>query len=266
LIFLCNRGKEEAEIMTTFNFTGKKTVVTGANRGMGFAIAKAFFDSGSEVVLLDISDEVVNTAKQLDPSGERVFGVQGDVGVIPNIEGIFKKCLDKLNGEIDILVNCAGISKRGACENFPIDDWESVMNVNANALFFLCQYAGREMLEKGSGKIINIASMLSFLGSAGSIAYSASKGAVAQITKSLCISWGARGINVNAVAPGWVNTELTGPMRQNTELTERISKRIPMARWAEPEDIAGPVLFLASDNARYINGAILLVDGGYMAG
>lgn len=252
--------------MSTFNFTGKKTVVTGANRGMGFAIAKAFFDGGSQVVLLDISDEVENSAKKLDPGGEKVFGVQGDVSVIADVEGLFKQCLDKLDGEIDILVNCAGISKRGECENFPIDDWESVMNVNANALFFLCQYAGREMLKKGGGKIINIASMLSFFGSGGSIAYSASKGAVAQITKSLCIAWGARGINVNAVAPGWVNTELTGPLKQNVELTERISKRIPMVRWAEPEDIADPVLFLASDDARYINGAILPVDGGYMVG
>ena len=250
--------------MNTFNFTGKKTVVTGANRGLGFAIAKAFFGGGSQVVLLDISDEVENTAKNLDPTGEKVFGVQGDVSVVSNVEGIFKKCLDKLNGEIDILVNCAGISRRGESENFPIGDWESVMNVNANALFFLCQYAGREMLKKGSGKIINIASMMSFFGSRGSIAYSASKGAVAQITKSLCIAWGGRGINVNAVAPGWVKTVLTGPMRQNVELTESISKRIPMARWAEPEDIADPVLFLASDHARYINGAILPIDGGYL--
>jgi 2-deoxy-D-gluconate 3-dehydrogenase len=251
--------------MGTFDFTGKKAVVTGANRGMGFAIAKAFFDAGSQVVLLDISDEVEETAKKLDSSGKKVFGVQGDVSVIPDVEGIFNRCLDKLNGEIDILVNCAGISIRGECENFPIDNWEKVMNVNANALFFLSQYAGREMLKKGSGKIINIASMLSFFGSGGSIAYSASKGAVAQITKSLCIAWGSKGINVNAVSPGWVKTAVTAKMREEVALTESITKRIPMVRWAEPEDIAGPVLFLASDHARYINGAVIPIDGGYMA-
>jgi 2-deoxy-D-gluconate 3-dehydrogenase len=252
------------EYMSVFDFTGKKAIVTGANRGMGFSVAKAFFEAGAEVVLLDITENVHETAKGLDPSGEKVFSVVGDISKLDKIENVFNECLDKLNGEIDILVNCAGISRRGVCEDYPLSDWESVMNINANGLFFMCKLAGKEMLKKGSGKIINFASMMSFFGSANSIAYAASKGAVAQITKSLCIAWGGRGLNVNAVAPGWVETELTGPLRKNVEKTAAISKRIPMVRWADPDkDIAGPVLFLASEEARYINGVILPLDGGY---
>ncbi|MGD1823001.1 MAG: SDR family NAD(P)-dependent oxidoreductase [Pleomorphochaeta sp.] len=252
--------------MSVFDFSGKKALVTGANRGMGFSVAKKFYEAGADVVLLDITEHVVESAASIDPSGERTHGVVGDISKLDEIETVFNECLEKLGGEIDILINCAGISRRGVCEDYPLSDWEAVMNVNASGLFFMCKLAGKEMLKKGSGKIINFASMLSFFGSGSSIAYSASKGAVAQITKSLCIAWGAKGLNVNAVAPGWVETELTGPLRQNKEKTAGISKRIPMVRWADPDtDIAGPVLFLASDQAKYINGAVIPIDGGYAA-
>ncbi|WP_320046129.1 SDR family oxidoreductase [uncultured Ilyobacter sp.] len=251
--------------MKLFDLTGKKAIVTGSNRGMGFSIAKGLYEAGAKVVLIDINEEVHNSAKKLDPTGKNAFGVTGDMSKIEGLDGIFNSSMDNLEGEVDILVNCAGISRRGDLENFDLEVWDNVMTVNSSSVFFLSQLAGKKMLEKGSGKIINIASMLSFNGSAGSIAYATSKAAVASITKSLCIGWGSKGVNVNAIAPGWIQTDLTAALRANTEKTDTISKRIPMDRWGTPEDVVGTAIFLASDASNYVNGAIIPVDGGYLA-
>jgi 2-deoxy-D-gluconate 3-dehydrogenase len=248
-----------------FDISGKKAIITGANRGMGFSIAKGIHDAGGKVVLIDINADVHKAAAKLDPTGETAFGVVGDLGKLDKLEDIFLESIGKLDGEVDILINAAGISRRGDCETFDPKDWSDVMDVNANAIFFFSQLAGRVMIKKGKGKIINIASMLSFNGSGGSVAYATSKAAVASITKSLAIAWGIKGVNVNAVAPGWIKTELTKGVRKDVEKTKTISSRIPMKRWGEPEDVVGAIIFLASDAANYVNGAIIPVDGGYMA-
>jgi 2-deoxy-D-gluconate 3-dehydrogenase len=248
-----------------FNISGKKAIITGANRGMGFSIAKGIHDAGGKVVLIDINDDVTNAAAKLDPTGETAFGVVGDLGKLDKLEDIFLESIGKLDGEVDILINAAGISRRGDCETFDPKDWSDVMDVNANSIFFFSQLAGREMIKNGKGKIINIASMLSFNGSGGSVAYATSKAAVASITKSLAIAWGIKGVNVNAVAPGWIKTELTKGVRKDAEKTKTISSRIPMKKWGEPDDVVGAIIFLASDAANYVNGAIIPVDGGYMA-
>lgn len=251
--------------MTHFDMTGKKAIITGANNGMGLAMTKAFMASGATVAMLDLNESVVETANSLCTEEVKAYGVAGDVSNMEGLKAIFEKALAALGGEVDILINCAGVSLRGDCEDYSIQNWEKTMSINSTAVYYMSQLAGNEMLKKGSGKIINMASMMSFYGGAKNVAYAASKGSVAQITKSCANAWGAQGINVNALAPGWIETNLTAALRQNTAKTENISSRIPMVRWGTPEDVVGPALFLASEASNYVNGIILPVDGGYLA-
>jgi 2-dehydro-3-deoxy-D-gluconate 5-dehydrogenase len=166
---------------------------------------------------------------------------------------------------IDILVNNAGIIRRAEAENFSDEDWLDVINVNQNALFQLCRETGKHMIERGSGKIINIASMLSFQGGLRVPAYTASKHAVAGLTESFANEWAGKGINVNAIAPGYMETDNTAQIRENTERNAYITSRIPQGRWGKPEDLKGAVVYLASDAANYVNGHILAVDGGWLS-
>ena len=173
--------------------------------------------------------------------------------------------VELLGGGIDILLNNAGVQRRSHCEDFTLEDWDTVINVNLNAVFVLCQLAGRKMLEQGGGKIINLASMLTFFGGFTVPAYAASKGAVAQLTKALCNEWASKGINVNAIAPGYMDTDM------NTALTDptnprykEITDRIPAHRWGTGDDMKGAAIFLASAASDYLNGAVIPVDGGYL--
>jgi len=242
-----------------FDISGKKAIVTGGTRGLGYSMAEALCEAGCDVVIIGSSDRVHESAKKLSCKA-----VQADLGVKAENYRAFNESLALLGGEIDILVNCAGIIHRHPAEEFPYEDWEAVLDVNLNSVFILCQEAGKVMLPKGYGKIINVASMLSFFGGQTVPAYAASKGAVMQLTKALTNEWAGRGINVNAIAPGYMETDLNAALIANKQRFEAISARIPAGRWGKADDMKGLTVFLASPASDYVCGAINPVDGGYM--
>lgn len=251
--------------MNLFDLTGKKAIVTGASGGLGRGMAEGFHQVGAEVVIIDITDNVSSVADEIGASGTKVYGVKGNLKDREDLKRSFDEAIEKLGGSLDILVNCAGIQRRSKCEDFPIEDWDDVIEVNLTSVFELCQLAGRIMLNKGKGKIINVASMLSFFGGYTVPAYAASKGGVAQLTKALSNEWARRGINVNAIAPGYMATSLNTALINDPTRNEKILARIPAGRWGQPEDIKGVIVFLASEASNYINGAIIPVDGGYLS-
>jgi len=250
--------------MNLFDLTGKKAIVTGASRGLGRGLAEGLHDAGAEVAILDISDEVFETAEKMSNKGAKVHAIKGDLSDRTQIPDLFNQSVKAL-GTIDILVNNAGIQRVYKSEEFPLDVWDQVLQINLSTVFQLCQLAGKVMLEKGSGKIINIASMNYFVTAQKIIAYVASKAAVGQITKALSNEWGGMGINVNAIAPGYFDTTLTSFIHHDTERKKLIESRIPMKRWGNPNDLKGAVVFLASEAAAYVNGVVLPVDGGYLS-
>lgn len=250
--------------MNMFDLTGKKAIVTGAGTGLGRGMAEGLSQAGAEVVIIDITDNVYEVALEIDNNGGKVIAVKGDLGNRESLKETFGEAVNKLGGTMDIIVNNAGIQRRNKCEDFTIEDWDKVIEINLTSVFELCQLAGRIMLEKGSGKIINMASMLSFLGGYTVPAYAASKGAVAQLTKALSNEWAGRGINVNAIAPGYMDTNLNTALINDSSRNEQILARIPAGRWGKPDDLKGVVVFLASQASNYLSGAIIPVDGGYM--
>lgn len=244
--------------MNMFDITGKKAIVTGASRGLGYAMAQALVEAGANLAIIASSDRVFEAAQTLGAHPE-----QADIGDMKQLDAAFSDALTALGG-IDILVNCAGITRRHRCEEFPMDDWQRIIDVNLTATFRMCQLAGRHMLSQGSGKIINIASMLSFFGGWTVPAYAASKGGVAQLTKSLANEWAAHGINVNAIAPGYMATEINTELRADPTRNNEIVSRIPAGRWGTPDDLKGIVVFLSAPASDYVNGAVIPVDGGYL--
>lgn len=254
------------QFITKFSLEGKKAVVTGGAKGLCQGIAQALHDAGAEVVLLDVLDLVTETAEEMGSQGAPVHAVKGDLSDEGSLAAVYGECLEKLDGHIDILLNGAGIQYRCPAVDFPHDRWQKILDINLSAVFYLSQLAGRTMLEQHYGRIINIASMTSFFGSVLVPAYAASKAGVAQITKALSNEWAGNGITVNAIAPGYMATELTRNMKEvNPEQYKEITGRIPAGRWGEPEDLQGLVVFLASDAAAYVSGAVIPVDGGFMA-
>jgi 2-deoxy-D-gluconate 3-dehydrogenase len=251
-------------MMTCFDLSGKKAIVTGGSRGLGKAMAEALCEAGAEVVIIASSASAQKAAEQLNQSGYRAYAVQADLSDREKIPSAFEKSVGLLGGRLDILVNAAGIQRRNRCEDFTLDDWDSVIRVNLSAVFQLCQLAGRIMLKQGGGKIINVASMLSFFGGFTVPAYAASKGGVAQLTKALSNEWAGRGININAVAPGYMATEMNEKLIQDKKRNAEILGRIPAGRWGTPEDMKGITVFLASSASDYLNGAVIPVDGGYL--
>jgi len=248
-----------------FSLGGKKAIVTGAAKtsGLCYGMAKALHDAGAEVVLMDVSPEVFELAKSLGGSENRYFAVQADLCDQESMQTGFDKAVELLGGQLDILLNGAGLQYRCDAIEFPADRWQKILDVNLSAVFYLCQMAARVMIPKGGGKIINIASMTSYFGSRRIPAYSASKGAVMQLTKALSNEWCSQGVNVNAIAPGYMATELTANMI-NTDQGKATTMRIPANRWGKPEDLAGATVFLASSASDYLSGAIIPVDGGYL--
>ena len=242
-----------------FDISGKKAIVTGGTRGLGYSMAEALCEAGCDVVIIGSSDRVHESAKKLNCKA-----VQADLGIKEENYRAFNESLAQLGGDLDILVNCAGVIHRHPAEQFPYDDWAHVLDVNLNSVWILCQEAGKVMLPKGSGKIINVASMLSFFGGQTVPAYAASKGAVMQLTKALTNEWAGKGINVNAIAPGYMETDLNAALIANPQRFETISARIPAGRWGKADDMKGLTVFLASSASDYISGAIIPVDGGYM--
>lgn len=248
------------------DLTGKKAIVTGAAQGLCYGMAEGLMEAGAEVCIMDINPKTPNVAKTFTDRGFACHGVIANLGEKDSLEKGFHEAVALLGGHLDIIVNGAGVQKRHPSEEFPYEDWEFVLNINLNAVFRLCQLAGRQfMAQESRGKIINIASMLSFFGGYTVPAYAASKGGVAQLTKALCNEWAGKGINVNALAPGYMDTEmnvaLTDPSNPRyKEITDRISAGV----WGTPEDMKGPCVFLASSASDYLNGAVIPVDGGYL--
>ena len=248
-----------------FDLTGKGALVTGGGRGLGRGLAEGLAEAGAKVVILGSSEGVHAAAAEMKGRGLDVAGLQGDLSHRDGIPALFEQVLELLGGGIDILVNNAGVQRRNRCEDFTLEDWDAVMGVNLHAVFVLCQLAGRKMLAQGSGKIINLASMLSFFGGFTVPAYSASKGGVAQLTKALSNEWAGKNIQVNAIAPGYMATEMNTALIHDEGRNKEILGRIPAGRWGTPEDVKGLAVFLASPASNYISGAIIPVDGGYLS-
>jgi len=253
------------DIMEKFSLIGKKAMVTGGARGLSYNIAEGLHQAGAEIVLIDLLDVVSESAHSLGKDGPPVHAVRGNLTDPDDLQRIYDEALKHLEGRVDIVVNGAGIQFRCVAEDFPMDKWKQIIDVNLNALFYMSQLAARTMIKQGYGKIINIASLTSFIGASMIPAYTASKGGVMQLTKALSNEWAGKGVNVNAIAPGYMITELTANMKTvNPEQYEDATKRIPMGRWGQGDDLKGIAVFLASDAAEYITGTIIPVDGGFM--
>ncbi len=250
--------------MNIGNLTGRRAIVTGGTRGLGKGIVQGFLENGAEVAIIGVSDRVFKVAQEFLAEGYKVHPIQGDLGNTYAIKAIFNDALQALGGKLDILVNNAGIQRRNRCEEFTLEDWQTVIDTNLTSIFQMCQCAGQIMLPQGSGKIINIASLLSFFGGITVPAYAASKGGVAQLTKALSNEWASKGLNINAIAPGYMATEMNTNLINDEGRSTEILARIPQGRWGTAEDMAGLAIFLASQGSDYINGAIIPVDGGYL--
>jgi len=249
--------------MNLFDLKGRKAIITGGSRGLGKGMAKGLHEAGAEVVVMGTNKNVLAAAEELDSPEARVYGVIADFRDKESTMAAFHQAIGIL-GDIDILVNNAGTQIRHPSEEFPVEDWETVLAVNLTSAFILSQMAGRIMLKKGRGKIINIASLLSFSGGYTVPAYAASKGGIAQMTKALSNEWASRGVNVNGIAPGYMDTDNTKALKADPVRSRQILERIPAGRWGTPEDLVGALIFLASDASNYVHGTILTVDGGWM--
>ena len=250
-----------------FDLTGRVAVVTGANTGIGQGIALALAGAGADIAAVGRS-EASETADKVRALGRRCELVSADLSSIAPVEGVVETVVSRL-GRLDILVNNAGIIRRADALEFSEDDWDAVMDTNLKVLFFLCQAAARHMTgwstqDGQRGKIINIASMLTFQGGIRVPSYTASKSGVGGLTKLLANEWAAKGINVKAIAPGYIATNNTAALQADETRNRQILERIPEARWGDPEDIGGAAVFLASKAADYVQGHILAVDGGWL--
>lgn len=245
-----------------FTLNGKTAIVTGCNAGLGQGLACALADAGADIFGVYRSDPG-NTPSLVEDKGVKFFGYKADLSNISAVEDIISTALDVFS-HIDILVNNAGAIIREDSLTFSEKDWDYVMDLNAKSVFFLSQACAVEFAKQGSGKIINIASMLSFQGGIRVPSYTASKSAVRGLTMSLSNEWAHLGINVNAIAPGYMETSNTSALREDKERNDAILERIPAGRWGRPEDLGGAVVFLASKASDYVNGITLPVDGGWL--
>ncbi|GAA2009614.1 2-dehydro-3-deoxy-D-gluconate 5-dehydrogenase KduD [Microbacterium ulmi] len=251
-------------ILDSFRLDGRVALVTGSSRGLGQGAAVALAEAGADVALLDRGD-ASETADRIRALGRRVHLVQRDLlaATPDDLESAVTEVAEALGG-LDILVNNAGTIRRAPAAEYSASDWRDVLAVNLDAVFHLSQAAGRRMLEQGRGRIINVASMLSFQGGILVPAYTASKHAVAGLTKALANEWAASGVTVNAIAPGYMATDNTAALRADVEREKSIAARIPAGRWGTPGDLQGAFVFLASDAAAYVTGAVIPVDGGWL--
>jgi len=248
-----------------FSLEGKIALVTGASRGLGRAIAAGLAQAGADVVCASTrragTDE---TAAQVRALGRRAWQVEADLSDRAAVLAMADDA-ERQAGRVDILVNNGGTIRRAPAVDYSLEDWDAVIRTNLNAVFILSQRLGRGMVERGAGKIVNVASLLSFSGGITVPAYTASKHAVTGVTKALANEWARHGVQVNAVAPGYFRTDNTQRLQDDPARSAEISARIPAGRWGEPQDLAGAVVFLASPAADYVNGHVLVVDGGWMA-
>ena len=249
--------------MNPFDLSGRVAVVTGANTGIGQGIALALAAAGADIACVGRTpaDETVARAHAL---GRRAVAIHADLSTIEPAGRVVDETVAQL-GRLDILVNNAGIIRRADAVDFTEADWDAVVDTNLKSVFFLCQAAGKHMLANGGGKIVNIASMLTFQGGIRVASYTASKSGIGGLTKLLANEWAAKGVNVNAIAPGYIATNNTAALQADESRNRSILERIPAGRWGDPGDLGGAAVFLASDAARYVHGHVLAVDGGWLA-
>ena len=253
-------------VLDAFSLDGKVALVTGAARGLGQGISLGLAEAGADVAALDIAS-VDATGEMVQNEGRRFYAMNVDLLETDAqlASDIVEECVSGL-GRLDILVNNAGIIRRAPSLEFGEDDWESVIKINLSAAFYLSQAAARHFVgESGKGKIVNTASVLSYEGGVIVPSYSASKAGIANLTRAFANEWAPLGINVNAIAPSYFTTELTSALREDVERSEALLARLPAGRFGEPEDLKGAAVFLASDAADYVHGAIVPVDGGWLA-
>lgn len=251
-------------ILESFSLEGKKAIVVGGAGDLGKAMVEAISQAGAQTVVIDFDDRVFDICKDFTNDGLNVSPVKADVSKIEQIKSSYETALEILGGTIDILINSAGIQRRYPSEDFPDEEWNKVISINLDATFYYCKHAGNTMLKNGGGKIINIASIISFLGGITIPAYAASKGGVAQLTKALSNDWSAKGICVNAIAPGYMDTQLNTALINDKVRTEEVFNRVPMKRWGNGEDLKGLAVYLASSASDYVTGTVIPVDGGYL--
>lgn len=252
-------------ILDALSLKGKNALVTGSRRGLGAAMAVGLAEAGANVVVHGSKagglDDVCAKARA---AGVKAIAAVADLADADAPERLVEITLQEF-GSIDILINNAGIIRRNPAVDYSMEDWHDVLQIDLNAVFQLAQLTGKHMLAQGRGKIINIASLLSFQGGILVPAYAAAKGAVAQLTKALANEWAPKGVNVNAIAPGYFETDVTTALRHDPVRNRQILERIPAGRWGSPQDLAGAAVFLASSASDYIHGAVLAVDGGWLA-
>jgi 2-deoxy-D-gluconate 3-dehydrogenase len=252
-------------ILDKFKLDGKTALVTGASGGLGQAMAVALAEAGADVAVHCHHDgQASETCASIERLGRKAFSVAGDMADKQTPQRIVDKVVAEF-GRVDILVNNAGMIRRAPAVDFSEEDWATVLEVNLSSVFRLSQAAGKQMIAQGGGKIVNIASLLSFQGGVTVPAYTASKSGVAGLTKAFANEWAKHNINVNAIAPGYMATNNTAPLRADETRNRQILERIPAGRWGNADDLAGAVVFLSSAAADYLQGHILVVDGGWMA-
>lgn len=247
-----------------FDLSGKVAIVTGSNKGLGYAMAIGLAKAGADIVAVNRTESLA-LKDDVEGLGRRFLSISADLTTITDVDRIIEESMSHF-GYIDVLVNNAGVIKRNDALAFTEDEWDSVMNINLKTVFFLSQAFAKNQVAQGKpGNIINIASMLSFQGGVRVPSYTASKSGIMGITKLMANEWARYGINVNAIAPGYMATDNTQDLRSDPVRENEILSRIPAGRWGLPEDLVGPVVFLASDASRYVQGYTLAVDGGWLA-
>lgn len=247
-----------------FDIAGKRAIVTGASRGLGRGIAEGFLEVGAKVAMMARSEALDEAGEQYRAMGYDARAIRGDLSKRDEIARMYEEAIAYLGG-VDILVTAAGIQRRNRSDQFVMDDWDRVIEMNLTGVFILSQLCARRMMEQGSGKIIHIASMISWFGGINIPAYAASKGGIAQLTKAMGNDLAPFGIQVNAIAPGYMRTDMNENLLKDESRMREITGRIPMGRWGEIEDMKGAAIFLASSASDYMSGVILPVDGGYLA-
>ena len=248
-----------------FSLEGKVAVVTGGTSGIGRALSLGLADAGADVIATARRQQQVDeTAKEIEARGRKTLRMASDVGDRASLEKLLAATLEAF-GKVDILVNCAGMIKRRPTIDLPEEEWNNILNVNLTGTLRACQVFGRSMLERGYGRIINIASLNSFVALSEVAAYAASKAGVASLTRSLAVEWSKKGVTVNAVAPGVFRTDLNAQLLDSTPRGQELLMRTPMGRFGKTEELIGAVVYLASDSASFVTGQILVVDGGFLA-
>ena len=249
-------------IRQLFDLTGRVALVTGVSRGLGRAMAIGLAGAGADVIGISLQ-EPIETCKQIEALGKNFYYFHADLAEAEKIPELARQAI-AVHGKVDILVNNAGIIGLYPAEEYPLENFDQVFAVNVRGLFLLTQEIGKSMLDRGYGRIIATCSIQSLISGTNDSAYVASKHAVSGLVKAFAAEWGGRGVNVNGIAPGFMVTDNTANLRKNSDAVAEITARVPLHRWGQPEDLMGPVIFLASEASRYVNGQLLVVDGGYV--